>query len=637
MDLAGLGTRDYRPIADYAIIGDTQTAALVARDGSIDWCCLPRFDSGAVFCRLLDRQRGGFFRIGPIGDFSVQRRYIDDTNVLESHFDTGSGTLRLTDFMAVERREERRAGVEAYHTHDVLRLIEGVSGAVDVEIVFKPTFDYARASTTVSLRADGAVASAGQEHMVLACPTPLQPAGDGVWRARWRVNAGMRAWVTLAYDSGSEPQAFSAHDAEGALARTLTFWRDWARQCSYRGPYRESVVRSALALKLLTFSPSGAIVAAPSASLPEAIGGARNWDYRYVWLRDAGLILYALQSIGFHEEADHFFDWLTELCIRCRHRLQPIYTICGEADLQEACLAHLEGYRGSRPVRIGNGAARQVQLDIYGHVLDAADLHFAAGRGLHERQWALLSELADRAAQRWREPDQGLWEVRSEPSHFLYSKLLCWVALDRALRLAPAATPAAVRERWRRTRAEIRTAIERRGYDAGLGAFTQAFDRPVLDASALAIPLVGFLPPSDPRVRATLARIQERLTVNGLVYRYRPEESDDGLPGGEGTFALCSFWLVDNLALAGRVDEAQSLFERLLGYANDVGLLAEEIEPATGRLLGNYPQGFTHLGLIEAAVNLAKAQAYGPETAPETQAERHVKARAAGARASGGG
>ncbi len=607
---SGRGGRDYRPIRDYALIGDTHCAALVASDGAIDWCCLPCVDSPAVFCRLLDAGKGGFFRVGPVGPAEASRTYAGDTNVLVTTFTAAGGTIRLTDLMAVEPLPQRRQGVEARPTHDILRLIEGLAGRVDVEIAFRPTFDYARARTSVVRRPGGAVAHGGRELLVLGCPVALEPDGHGGLAGRARVAAGERVWVTLAHHPGSDspPPAFGPAGAEEALGRTLDYWRRWSAACSYRGPYEALVRRSALLLKLLTFSPTGAVIAAPTTSLPEEIGGVRNWDYRFTWLRDAPLILSALQSVGYHAEADDFFGWLRRICGRCRDRLQIMYTVRGEEDLPEEVLEHLAGYRGSRPVRTGNAAAGQAQLDIYGEVLDAAAIHLEGrSRDPEPGLWGLLAFLADRAAARWREPDQGIWEVRGGPRHFLYSKLLCWVALDRALRLADARRLPGDLARWRRTREEIRRAIETEGYDPEIGAFTQALGERALDASALAVPLVGFLPPADPRVRSTVARIQERLTRKGLVYRYLVAETDDGLPGGEATFALCSFWLVDNLALAGRGEEACELFERAAGYANEVGLLAEEIDPATGELLGNHPQGFTHLALIRSAVTIAKA------------------------------
>lgn len=622
-------TRGYLPIGAYALIGDTQTTALVATDGAIDWCCLPHVDSPAIFCRLLDASRGGYFRIGPIGGYSTARRYLDDTNVLQTQFDTDTGRLWLTDLMAIEAGDALQPHAAALPTHDVLRLVEVPSGEVEIEVEFYPTFDYARQSATIDPVDRGVMARAGRECVLLHCPIPLKPDAAGVWRGRARLAAGSRLWLTLAYFNGDTPtQAFAAEQAEQALTRTLNYWRRWLAQCRYDGMHNGLVRRSALALKLLTFSPTGAIVAAPTTSLPEQIGGVRNWDYRYTWLRDSALILFALQSIGFHEEADAFFDWMINLCVHCRDRLQPLYSVRGEEYLAEQTLDHLEGYCHSRPVRIGNAAAQQLQLDIYGQVLDAAHLH-AETRPSHmqQMQWDLLGNLASRALRRWREPDLGLWEIRGPPRHFLYSKLMCWVALDRAVRLARRHRFGAEVEHWRRACNEIRSAIEQQGYNQKLGAFTQAFDNDALDASALTIPLVGFLSPTDPRVRSTVARIRERLTADGLVYRYvNAADANDGLPGDEATFALCSFWMVDNLALGGQLDAAHELFERVTRYANDVGLLAEEFDPAGSRMLGNFPQGFTHLGLIGSAVNLAKARRYGTEVRAETRAERQAKA-----------
>lgn len=604
----------YRPIGDYALIGDAHTAALVSREGAIDWCCWPHLDSPAVFCRLLDADRGGSFHVRPGSTFRVSRAYVGVTNVLATTFQTASGQVRLTDFMPAERRTVDRRGEDIGESHRLLRLIEGLSGDVDLEVNFRPTFDYARAQTTIELDDGGAIARGGGQVLRLAAPASLSLSSDGSAIGRIRVRQGDRAWVTLTGGAKVDPGG-----PEAALNETLAYWRQWADRCTYRGRYEQEVRRSALALKLLTFEPTGALVAAPTTSLPEEIGGVRNWDYRYTWLRDSTLILYALQTIGYHDEALDFFDWLEALCLSCQDNVQIMYRLDGGRDMPEQVLPHLEGYRGSRPVRIGNGAAGQKQLDIYGEVLDAAHLCFEGMRDLDPRLLSVLALLADRAAARWEEPDQGIWEVRTGPRHFLYSKLLCWVALDRAVRLAEAEQLHGDVAGWRRTRDEIRDAILTRGYNEKLGAFTQAFDGSALDASALVIPLVGFLPPTDPRVQSTVRRIQEQLTSNGLVYRYLAE---DGLFGGEATFALCSFWLVDNLALSGCIDEARELFERLLGYANDVGLLSEEIDPVTRELLGNFPQGFTHLALIRSALHLAKAEATGPEERAERPAQR---------------
>ena len=640
----------YAPIRDYAIIGDAHAAALVATDGSIDWCCCPHFDSPALFCRLLDARKGGWCRIGPAGHFSAERAYLGDTNVLVTTFGADDGRIRVTDLMPVRPRADKRTpdgtlgdrGEDIEASHRILRLVEGLNGEVELAVEFRPTFDFAYGTTEIVPCGSGAYAANGRESMSFRSPVALALDGRGAATGRRRVRAGERLWFTLDYHPTAEPppDAFSlaapGAALDAALRRTLAYWERWSARCTYEGPYHALVRRSALVLKLLTFEPTGAVIAAPTTSLPEQIGGVRNWDYRFTWLRDASLILYALQSIGYHAEADDFFDWLEALCLRCGGGLQIMYTIDGGAQLPERMLDHLEGYRGSRPVRVGNAAAGQTQLDVYGEILDAAHLHVErTGRPLDLETWAVLRHFANEAAARWREPDQGIWEVRGGPRHFLYSKLLCWVALDRALKIAESTNVPGHLERWRRTREEIRRAILTDGYDEKLGAFTQVLGQSALDASALAIPLLGFLSPTDPRVRSTVERIRERLTANGLVYRYRTEETADGLPGGEATFALCSFWLVDNLALSGRVDEARALFERVAGYANDVGLLAEEIDPTTGELLGNHPQGFTHLALIRAALTIAKSESRGPEERAETPAERAGEAERAG-RWSGG-
>lgn len=590
--------RGYRSIGDYALIGDAHTAALVSSDGSIDWCCWPCFDSPAVFCRLLDAQKGGWFRVAPAGSYRASRAYIGETNVLATSFHTDGGEARVVDFMPTHRRGSRGEDIDA--SHHLMRLIEGLAGEVDFVVEFRPTFDYARAETTITPVAEGAVASHGTQRLRLVTAIPLQPDRSGAVTGRVRLRRGDRVWLVMTDDN--DPRLT---DPDAALEGTLAYWQAWSALCTYEGPYENLVRRSALALKLLTFEPTGALIAAPTTSLPEEIGGVRNWDYRFTWLRDAALTLNALQSIGYHNEAMDFFDWLESVCLSGQGTIQIMYTVNGGRHLPEEILSHLEGYRHSRPVRIGNAAAQQTQLDIYGEVLDAAYLCHERMRAPHPQMWAVLGLLADRAAARWQEPDQGIWEVRGDPDHFLHSKLLCWVALDRAVRLGEAARMPGDVARWRRTREEIRQAILTRGYHQGMQTFTQTFDGDALDASALVIPLVGFLPATDPRMLATIARIEEGLTSNGLVYRYRTE---DGLPGGEGTFAPCSFWLVENLALSGRIADARSLFERVTSYTNDVGLMSEEINPVTRELLGNFPQGLTHLALIHAALSLAKAE-----------------------------
>ncbi|HLL74359.1 MAG TPA: glycoside hydrolase family 15 protein [Pyrinomonadaceae bacterium] len=622
----------YRPIRDYALIGDAHTAALVSSDGSIDWLCWPRFDGPAVFCRLLDKDKGGYFRVGPAGRRAASTRaYVEGTNVLTTVFSTDRGRFRLTDLMPVERLNVSHEGEDIASHYRVIRLIEGLSGEAEVEVCFRPTFDYARARAAFDFFDGGVVARNADETLRLACPAKFSESPAGGVTARFTVSAGQRLWVTLTYFAGRGEAGDGGPDYDPDVEReqTLDYWREWSfKTCTYSGPYAKLVRRSALALKLLTYEPTGALVAAPTTSLPEELGGVRNWDYRYTWLRDSSLIIYALQLIGYHEEATDFFQWLDRLCIPCGNELQIMYRIDGSSDLPEVTLEHLEGYRGSRPVRVGNAAFGQKQLDIYGEVIDAAYLyHERTRQSVRPELWDTLRYMADQAVARWREPDQGIWEVRGGPRHFLYSKLLCWVALDRITRLASRDRLPGDADVWASARDEIRSAILTEGYDQRLGAFTQAFGDEALDACALVIPQFGFLPPTDPRVVSTVKRIQERLTSHGLVYRYL---SDDGLPGGEATFTLCSYWLVDCLAEAGRVDEARELFERIAAYANDLGLLAEEIDPVSGELLGNYPQGFTHLGLIRSALHIAKAEALGPEEKAETPAERAGRMEGAG-------
>lgn len=636
----GVGGRHetgYRPIGDYAIVGDAHTAALVASDGSIDWLCWPRFDSSAVLCRLLDARKGGFLRVGPSGLFASTRSYVGDTNVLATEFETSQGRARVTDFMPVRLLSSTHEGEDIAASNRVLRLVEGLAGDCDVEVAFKATFDFARGEAHWTTFTNGLLAAGRGEALALQCPARFELGDDGVQRATLRVRAGDRVWVSLTYlDGAGAHNALPEVDAETELARTLDYWQGWTGTCRYTGPYANVVRRSALVLKLLTYEPTGAIIAAPTTSLPEAIGGVRNWDYRFTWLRDSALIIYALQLLGYTEEATDFFRWLDHQCIPCAgEELQILYRIDGGLDTTEVELDHLEGYRGSRPVRIGNAAATQKQLDIYGEIIDAAFLYHKKMRvPLSPELWNVIRCLANEAVRRWREPDQGIWEVRGGPRHFLYSKLMCWVAVDRALRLGRKRGVPAELSRWARARTLIRSAILTEGFDSQVGAFTQAFGERALDASALAIPQVGFLPATDRRVVLTVQSIRERLTSHGLVYRYL---NDDGVPGSEATFALCTLWLVDCLAEMGRVDEARALFETVLAYGNDVGLFAEELDPTTREVLGNFPQGFTHLGLIRAALNIAKAEAVGPETRAHSLADRSdVLERAAGTPVPGG-
>ena len=599
------GSAEYPPIADYGVIGDGRTAALVSRAGSIDWLCWPRFDSTALLFRLLDVRGGGFFRVGPVGEARVERAYESGTNVLSTVFASPGGRCRVTDFMV--------PWVPGNRPPRLYRILEGLEGAIEMEVEFRPSFDWGRANPEVVLSPEGAIARAAGAAVALACPGGLRPGAAGALGAKVALHSGARVHLCLEY-AEDEPRIPSPRpgEAEADLAATLRYWREWSSACTYQGPYHELVRRSALALKLLTYEPTGALVAAATTSLPEEIGGVRNWDYRYTWLRDASLIVYVLQAIGYHAEADHFFEWLERLCTRRACELQTMYRVDGGTELPEETLAHLEGYRGSAPVRVGNAASSQFQLDVYGHILDVAHVCFTTlPRPLDAGLWAVLRQAADQAAIRWREPDDGIWEVRGGSRQFVHSKLMCWVALDRALKLARGAGLDGDLHQWAAVRQEIAEAILRHGYDERVGAFTQVLDGSDLDASALVFPLVGFLSPEDPRIRSTVARIEERLVANGLVRRYL---GDDGLPGSEGAFAICTFWLVDNLALQGRVDEAREVFELVVAHANDLGLLSEQIDSLSASLLGNFPQGFSHLALIRSAVQIARAEDRERET-----------------------
>lgn len=594
----------YRPIGDYALIGDAHTAALVASDGSIDWCCCPRFDSAAAFCRLLDAGKGGYYRVGPVAPYTSSRSYVGWTNVLATTFNTDTGRIRVTDFMPIGARGGRSSGNGTDGSHLVLRLIEGIAGAVDCEIRFRPTFGFAMEPTAVQPCEGGAVARAGEESLILACPIALHNDVSSSVGGRQRISAGDRVWIAMTYRGSGSPASsdFDLSSCDSAMDETMRYWREWSDACTYEGPYHALVRRSALALKLLTFAPTGALVAAPTTSLPEVIGGVGNWDYRYTWLRDAAMSLDALVLVGYHDEAERFFDWIEDLCLACSGGLQIMYSLDGTPTPEERTLDYLDGYRQSRPVRIGNGAARQLQLDVYGHVIDAVWIcHERLRTPVRPELWSMLRHFADEVALQWHEPDHGPWEVRGERRHYLYSKLLCWVALDRALRIAKRRGDVGHHvDNWRRERDQLGRAILDRGYNEQVGAFTYVFDEPALDAGALVIPLADFLPASDPRVRSTMENVREQLSVDGLMYRNFTPNLE-----GEGTFTLCSYWLVENLILAGHVEEARALFECIAGHASDLGLLSEEIDAGTGQLLGNYPQGYSHLALIRTAVRLA--------------------------------
>jgi GH15 family glucan-1,4-alpha-glucosidase len=639
----------YRPIEEYGIIGDCHTAALVSRNGSIDWYCPGRFDAPAVFCRLLDQTKGGYFGLTPEGLFSAERRYVENTNILETIFVNDRSRVRITDFMPVHPRQVSPRGYDVGTSRRILRLIEGLSGEMKLEVLFRPTFDYARGETEIDIVPGiGSMAHRNGHYLSLASPgvDPKFRAEDrGTVRGSLTVGAGDRRCLVLTEADDPDRVLELPHpdSYRRQLERTRLYWEQWADRCTYRGSYRSQILRSALTLKLLVYEPTGAIVAAPTTSLPEEIGGVRNWDYRFAWVRDSAMILFALMNIGYEKEAADFFEWLQKTHQKDPSPdLQVLYRIDGAWDVKETNLDHLEGYRGSRPVRIGNAATKQLQIDVYGEVLAAAYLYFTSGIGRREndpdsnqagervlkKDWPLLRELVNQAAKRWQDPDHSIWEIRGGAQRFLYSRLMCWAALDRGIRLATEYSLKAPLERWKSVRKATRQAILAAGFNKDIGVFTQAFGDTELDSSALLIPKVGFLPATDARVQSTIESIRSNLSVDGLIYRYR---TADGLPGREGMFLPCTFWLVDALALGGRFDEAHDLFERVSGYTNDLGLLSEEIDPAGRSFLGNFPQGFTHMALINAAVNLAKANRHGPEVRAETEAERARKAAPAAA------
>jgi GH15 family glucan-1,4-alpha-glucosidase len=581
-----------RPIEDYALIGDTRTAALVARDGSIDWLCLPRFDSGACFAALLGDERHGRWRLAPKdAPRRSRRRYRDATLVLETEHECADGTVRVIDCMPPG---------ETYP--NVLRLVEGVSGQVRMRMELVIRFDHGWIVPWVRTQ-EGVLRAVGGPD-ALALRTPAEVHGAGLTSvADFTIEAGQRMPFALSWHPSHEAPP-PPLDVVAEVAAAERWWSTWSGRCGYGGPWREAVVSSLVTLKALSYAPTGAIIAAPTTSLPEAIGGVRNWDYRYCWLRDATFTLMTLMAGGYHDEARAWRDWLLRAIAGDPAQLQIMYGVAGERRLPEMELDWLPGYAGSRPVRTGNGAATQLQLDVYGEVSDALFQARKVGIDPDPSAWALQRHLLDFLEGAWREPDDGLWEVRGPRQHFTHSKVMVWVAFDRAIKSVERFGLVGPSDRWRAIRDAIHAEVCDRGFDRGLGAFTQAYGSGTLDASLLLMALVGFLPPSDPRVRGTVEAIERDLTVDGLVLRYHTHQADDGLPPGEGAFLACSFWLADNLALLGRHADARALFERLLALRNDVGLLAEEYDPVARRQLGNFPQAFSHVGLVDTAFNL---------------------------------
>ena len=601
MTLGGPKER-YRAIGEYGLIGNCRSAALVGLDGSIDWCCLPRFDSPSLFAALLDAGAGGQFAISPQGYYASSQRYVGDTNVLETRFGTDTGVCTLTDCMPAYRTDGGGLG----GPHQIIRLLRCHRGTMSLGVDYTPRPDYSRRPVALESREGGVVWSDGDVRVTLESSSRLEVASDtsrgdtagGVFT----LEEGQEALLVLSYQDGATGEADDDLTPRGRLQRTLDFWEGKATELDYEGDWREQVMRSYLVLHLLTYAPTGAIIAAPTTSLPEEIGGVRNWDYRYTWLRDAAFTVEALVSLGHPEEAHAFFEWLSEVCTSGEEELKIMYRVDGETELEEEELHHLEGYQRSRPVRIGNGAAAQVQNDVYGEVLASAYLMTAGGEPLTDDRWKLLRTLANLAATRWQTRGSGIWEVRGGPYHFVSSKVMCWVALDRAVKLAEMTGRAGPEsDAWGQTAHDIKEEVLRRGWSQEKQAFVQHYGTDAMDASSLLLPLMGFLPFDDPRVVSTVQRVRQELEHGRFLHRYRPEETDDGLTGGEGAFTLCSLWLVQALARMGEVEEARRLFREVLSHANHLGLFSEMVDPRSGAALGNFPQAFTHIGLILAA------------------------------------
>ncbi len=633
--------RPYQPVNSYGVIGNCYTAVLIAPDGSIDWGCFPDFDSPAVFCRLLDAQQGGFFQISPADPtISGSQRYLRESNILRTTFTAATGTIQLTDFMPVATLSagSYRALDNNTWTHDegschcLVRSIVCTEGELVLNMRLKVTPNYALEPVEILLLPNhaGAVVSGGSQHVGLAvigmdCLPPCSltvsaPDGDqhSLLCSQLTLREGERMCFVLGVGRSAQAarwlveEELPRHNFDWELAHTLSCWRKWVADCTYHGPYQEWVHRSALTLKMLSYAPTGAIVAAATTSLPEQEGGERNWDYRFTWLRDAAFTLYSLNRLGFTEETYAFTCWLLRLSSLDTEELQIMYSIRGEQDLPESELTHLAGYRASWPVRIGNAAAQQKQLDVFGEVLDCIYLYWCQGCAESYRAkpdgrlWALLRVLVEYVCHHWQEADSGIWEVRGQKAHFVYSKVMCWVALDRGIQAAQQFHLEADLPRWRAVREQIHSEVLNRGYNPLIHAFTQRYEETALDASSLLLPFVGFIAPDDPRMVTTVERIREQLTdEQGFVYRYRNE---DGLHGQEGTFIVCTLWLIDNLAMEGRLEEARELLERILACAGPLGLFSEEIKPGSQTAWGNYPQALSHIALINSIMSLRDAE-----------------------------
>ncbi len=596
----------YTSIGDYGIIGDLHTVALVGLDGSIDWCCLPRFDSPSIFGSILDDKIGGHFKIAPVQQGNTRQMYLPETNILLTRFLQHDGVGELTDFMPVESDE---AGYRP-RRHQIIRMLSVVRGTVTFRLECFPAFNFGRDAHEINVHSKGVIFQSGHQSVGLVSPISLNT-HEGMAFQEFTLQQGESLTFFLEYleTKNGTPLLSTPESGEEAFRNTSAFWQRWLSQCQYDGRWREVVHRSALTLKLLTYAPTGAIVAAPTTSLPEHIGGPRNWDYRYTWIRDSAFALYGLLRLGFTVEAGRFMEWINARC----HELNPdgslqlMYGIDGRRDLDEQELLHLDGHRSSRPVRIGNAAASQLQMDMYGALMDAVYLYNKHGASISYDLWVNLCRLLDFVCKNWEQPDEGIWEVRNGRQHFVYSKVMCWVALDRGIRLADKRGFPGNRALWMAERDRIYREVMDRGWNPKVGAFVQAYDSEALDAANLIMPLVFFVSPTDPRMISTIDRTLEQLALGSLVYRYDTNHAaSDGLESDEGTFSMCTFWLVEALTKAGRLAEARLIFEKMLSYANHLRLYAEEVSHS-GEQLGNFPQAFTHFGLITAACNLDMA------------------------------